>query len=57
LEGETFVNGKKNGGQHKWVPFCHNMLHLWVAYGEDSFQIQSVSVNIFNEQLQMANKG
>jgi hypothetical protein len=41
LDGETFVNGKKNGGQHKWVLFFlfHSMVYFWAAYGEGSFQM------------------
>jgi hypothetical protein len=41
----------------KWVPCHHSMAHPQVVERGDTLQVWRVAANIFNKQLQTANKG
>jgi hypothetical protein len=41
----------------RWVPCHHGIERPQVADGEDSLQIWRVAANVWNKQLQAANKG
>jgi hypothetical protein len=41
----------------KWILYHHDMAYPQVADGEDGLQIWRITANIFNKQLQRADKG